>query len=81
MGLAPKLVWGDTPAVLAMQFALPDEAGAPFMQTLYEFLADDEPLDTAVTEARIGLYFDNTDKFYWAIPVLFMRSPDGRIWS
>ncbi len=81
MGLAPKLVWGGTPAVLAMQFALPDEAGAPFMQTLYEFLADDEPLDTAVTEGRIGLYFDNKDKIYWAIPVLFMRSPDGRIWT
>ncbi len=81
MGLAPKLVWGGTPAVLAMQFALPDEAGAPFMQTLYESLADDEPLDTAVTEGRIGLYFDNKDKIYWAIPVLFMRSEDGRIWS
>lgn len=80
MGVAPKLVWGGTPAVVAMQFNLPDAAGAPFMETLYEFLADGSPLDTAVTEARIGLYFDFDDQIFWAIPVLFMRAPDGNIW-
>ena len=80
MGVAPKLVWGGTPAVVAMQFNLPDDAGAPFMETFYEFLADGKPLDTAVTEARIGLYFDFDDQIFWAIPVLFMRAPDGNIW-
>ncbi len=80
MGVAPKLVWGGTPAVVAMQFNLPDDAGAPFMETFYEFLADGKPLDTAVTEARIGLYFDFGDQIFWAIPVLFMRAPDGNIW-
>ena len=80
MGVAPKLVWGGTPAVVAMQFNLPDDAGAPFMETFYEFLADGNPLDTAVTEARIGLYFDFDDQIFWAIPVLFMRAPDGNIW-
>lgn len=80
MGVAPKLVWGGTPAVVAMQFNLPDDAGAPFMETFYEFLANGKPLDTAVTEARIGLYFDFDDQIFWAIPVLFMRAPDGNIW-
>ena len=80
MGVAPKLVWGGVPAVVAMQFNLPDDAGAPFMETFYDFLAKGKPLDTAVTEARIGLYFDFDDQIFWAIPVLFMRAPDGNIW-
>ena len=84
MGLAPKLIWDDMPAVLAMQFALPDDPAKYFMQTLYDFLADDAPLDTAVTEARISLFSDSDedqDRIYFGIPVLYMRSPDGRIWS
>ena len=81
MGLAPKLVWGGLPAVVAMQYDLPNDAAQPFMQTLYEFLALGKPLDTAVTEARIGLDFAILDSPYWGIPVLFMRAPDGNIWA
>jgi hypothetical protein len=81
MGLAPKLVWGGLPAVVAMQYDLPNAAAQPFMQTLYEFLALGKPLDTAVTEARMGLDFAIFDSPYWGIPVLFMRSPDGNIWA
>jgi hypothetical protein len=82
MGVGPKLIWGGTPAVVAMQFNMDAEASKQFTQDLYEFLADGKPLDAAMTEARIGLYFDFEDsqKNYWAIPVLFMRSPDGNIW-
>jgi hypothetical protein len=80
MGLAPKLVWGGLPAVVAMQYDLPNRAARPFMQTLYEFLALGKPLDTAVTEARIGLDFNIMESPYWGIPVLFMRAPDGNIW-
>ena len=80
MGLAPKLVWVGLPAVVAMQYDLPNIAAQPFMQTLYEFLALGRPLDTAVTEARIGLDFNILESPYWGIPVLFMRSPDGNIW-
>lgn len=81
MGLAPKLVWGGLPAVVAMQYDLPNQAARPFMQTLYEFLALGKPLDTAVTEARIGLDFNILESPYWGIPVLFMRAPDGNIWA
>lgn len=81
MGLAPKLVWGGLPAVVAMQYDLPNQAARPFMQTLYEFLALGRPLDTAVTEARIGLDFHILESPYWGIPVLFMRAPDGNIWA
>ncbi len=80
MGLAPKLVWGGIPAVVAMQYNLPDAAAQPFMQVLYEFLALSKPLDSAITEARLGLDLEFMDRPYWGIPVLFMRSPDGNIW-
>lgn len=80
MGLAPKLVWGGLPAVVAMQYNLPDDAAQPFMQVLYEFLTLGKPLDSAIVEARLGLDLDFMDNPYWGIPVLFMRSPDGNIW-
>lgn len=81
MGVAPKLVWTGVPAVIAMQFIVPDKTAISFMHDFYEFLADGRPLDSAVTEARIGIYFDNDDKVFWGIPVLFMRAPDGVIWK
>ncbi len=80
MGIAPKLVAAGVPAVVAMQYEVPEDTAVAFVRDLYQFLADGEPLDAAVTEARIGVYFDNDDKMFWAIPVLFMRSPDGKIW-
>lgn len=80
MGMAPKLVAAGVPAVVAMQYEVPEETAVAFARDLYQFLADGDPLDAAITEARIGVYFDNDDKMHWAIPVLFMRSPDGKIW-
>ncbi len=80
MGIAPMLVAAGVPAVIAMQFEIPEKTAISFTRDLYQFLADGEPLDAAITEARIGAYIDNNDKIFWAIPVLFMRSPDGRIW-
>ena len=81
MGVAPRLIWAGVPAAVAMQFKIPDKTAISFTRDLYEFLADGDPLDSAVTEARLGAYFDNDDKVFWAIPVLFMRSPDGVIWQ
>ena len=81
MGIAPRLLWAGVPAAIAMQFKIPDKMAVGFTRDLYEYLADGTPLDTAVTEARLGAYFDNDDKIFWAIPVLFMRAPDGVIWQ
>jgi hypothetical protein len=38
-------------------------------------------LDRAITEARINLYTYDEENIFWAVPVLFMRSPDGVIWQ
>lgn len=81
MGLAPKLVWGGIPSVVAMQYDLPNAAAMPFVKTLYDFLAVGKPLDWALTKARLGLRFAILESPYWGIPVLFMRAPDGNIWA
>ena len=81
MGIAPRLVDGGLPAVIAMQFPVPDNAAIAFSQFLYASLAAGEPLDVAITNARKGVYFSGTDRVFWGIPVVFMRTPDGVIWQ
>ena len=80
MGLAPALVRARIPAVIAMQFAMPDKTAAVFAQQIYHYLVMGLPLDRAITEARINL-FSNEENIFWAIPVLFMRAKDGVIWQ
>lgn len=81
MGVAPALVAAEIPAVIAMQFNVPDRTAVGFTRDLYRFLAAGYPLDAAVTEMRIGAYIGANDKYYWGIPALFMRAPDGVIWQ
>lgn len=81
MAVAPALVRARIPAVIAMQFAVPDRTALTFARHLYGALAAGQPLDRAVTEMRVGAYTEGEDRLYWGIPVLFMRAPDGRIWQ
>lgn len=81
MGVAPALVRAQIPAVIAMQFPVPDDTALGFTRDLYGYLALGLPLDRAVTEMRLGAYTGAGDKIYWGIPVLFMRAPDGVIWQ
>jgi len=81
MGVAPALVAAEIPAVIAMQFNVPDKTALGFTRDLYRFLVSGYPLDTAVTEMRIGAYIGADDRYFWGIPVLFMIAPDGVIWQ
>jgi hypothetical protein len=81
MGVAPALVQAGIPAVIAMQFNVPDTTALGFTRDLYRFLAAGYPLDAAVTEMRIGAYISSGDKYFWGIPAVFMRAPDGIIWQ
>jgi len=81
MGVAPALVQAEIPAVIAMQFNVPDATALGFTRDLYRFLAAGYPLDAAVTEMRIGAYISSGDKYFWGIPALFLRAPDGVIWQ
>jgi hypothetical protein len=64
-----------------MQFKIGDRAAVTFSQVLYEFLAQGMPLDRAVTEARLALYLEDQRRPSWGIPALFLRAPDGHLWT
>lgn len=78
-GMAPALIKAQIPAVIAMQFNVPDTTALSFALNLYRYLVSGYPLETAVTEMRKGAF--NKDKYFWGIPVLYMRAPDGMLWQ
>ena len=79
-GTAQTLVRQGVPAVVAMQFEITDDAAVVFAQTLYEAIADGYPLDAATAQARMAIRNDG-NPVEWATPVLYLRSPDGRIFD
>jgi hypothetical protein len=80
-GVAAALVRKGVPAVVAMQFPVTDDAALPFAGALYSRIAAGDPVDTAVTEGRMAIRTAVRDSMEWATPVLFMRSPDGRLFA
>lgn len=80
-GVAAALVRKGVPAVVAMQFPVTDDAALPFAGALYSRIAAGDPVDTAVTEGRMAIRTALRDSMEWATPVLFMRTPDGRLFA
>jgi ABC-type branched-subunit amino acid transport system substrate-binding protein len=74
---AATLVQRGTPAVVAMQYEITDDAAKEFSRSFYEAIADNLPVDIAVTEARKSLSHEIANTLEWGTPVLFMRSMDG----
>lgn len=70
-GVAPALVLGGIPAVVAMQRPISDRAAVAFSRALCQGLAAGEPVEAAVTAARLEVERLGTEE--WAIPVLFIR--------
>jgi len=82
LGLAPALVRGGVPAVVAMQMSMPDESAVIFTREFYRSLARRWPIDACVTEGRLGIRAAVRDtRIDWGIPALFMRSDDGIIFA
>ncbi len=78
LGVAPALINAGIPAVIAMQFPMPDQSAIIFSEEFYRSLAKDYHVDAALAEARIAMAERiGIDRIDWGIPVLFMRSPDG----
>lgn len=78
---AAALVQRGLPAVLAMQYAISDQAAVEFTASFYTALAASLPIDAAVSEARKAIHLTAGDSAEWATPVLFMRAPDGVLWD
>ncbi|MGH3798225.1 MAG: CHAT domain-containing protein [Pseudonocardiaceae bacterium] len=80
-GTAGALVRRGVPAVVAMQFAITDPAAILFAQTFYDSVAKLLPVDTGVTRARQAMRLANEDTLEWGTPALYLRTPDGRIFT
>jgi tetratricopeptide (TPR) repeat protein len=70
---------GWLPAVVAMQFPISDAAAIRMSEGFYRALANNRPIDDAITNAR--RLIQDRSPVEWGIPVLYMRSPDGKIFD
>lgn len=79
LGVASALILAGIPAVVAMQLPISEEAAQTFSQRFYMALAAGFPVDAATAEARLAVHLECPDSWEWAVPALFMRTPDGQI--
>jgi hypothetical protein len=81
--MAHQLVRSGLPAVVAMQQHIGDSLAVAFSRGFYGALANAWPVDGAVQEGRRGVMAALGNNWQgridWAIPTLYMRSPDGII--
>ena len=69
------------PAVVAMQFAVTDDAAAVFSRAFYQALVHNRGVDEAVRAGRIALTGWNPDTLEWVTPVLYLRSRDSHLFD
>ena len=79
-GVAQSLVQQGLTAVIAMQNEITDEAAITFAREFYTAIIDGYPVDAAVSEARKAIFSMGNDT-EWGTPVLYMRAPDGQVFS
>lgn len=83
-GVAQKLLLAGIPAVLAMQYPIADDSAVAFARSFYRGIAKEMPVDRALFDARESLFaLGKGGQIDWAVPVLFLQSPDGLLfdWS
>lgn len=74
---AGSLVRRGIPAVIAMQYPISDNAAVLFSHELYRGLADMEPVDKAVSSARLQMHASEPESPEWGTPVLYLQSDTG----
>ena len=79
-GVAQSLVQQGIPAVIAMQFEITDQAAIAMAHEFYAAISDGYPVDAALAESRKAIFAMEND-VEWGTPVLYLRSPDGRIFE
>ena len=75
--VAGALVMGGVPAVVAMRGPVSDAAAIAFSRTFFENLADDQPIDAGLAEARKAIRREKDGESQWLLPALFLRQADG----
>ncbi len=80
-GMASSLVMGGVPAVVAMSGPISDLAAVSFSRTFYRRLAAGDAIEEALTEGRLAIRHAEPKDDTWAMPVLFLRGPDGVLFA
>jgi hypothetical protein len=76
-GIAPALIGENVPAVVAMQYEIPDDQAIKFARELYRGLVVGLSVDEAVCWGRLAVHDPDDISASWGIPVLYHRSADG----
>jgi len=67
--------------VIAMQFEIAEDSAAELAEVFYDGLASGDSVEVALTKARLHLYGRYRTRLDWAIPVLFSRADDGKLFD
>jgi hypothetical protein len=78
-GTAATLVHRGIHAVVAMQFAVSDQAALAFARSFYVALASGRRIGEAVRSGRIGILGTARNTLEWITPVLYLRDKDARL--
>ena len=77
-GVAPALVAGGVPVVVANQFAVLDVSATSFARHFYWSLASGMSVGAAAREARIAVNYSIAgEAIDWAVPVVYARDPSA----
>jgi hypothetical protein len=80
--IAPALIRAQIPAVVAMQFPIPQQATQAFAGEFYRALAEGFPIDACVTEGRKAVMSaTGLGRPDWGIPVVYTRASDGKLFE
>jgi len=82
--VGPQLLQTGIPAVIAMQFEIPDEDATEFAHYVYDELINGPypgVIDAAVGYARSNLYALDPESFSYGVPVLWLNTEDGVIFT
>jgi hypothetical protein len=77
-GVAPALMAGGVPVVVANQFAVLDVSATSFARHFYWSLASGQSVGAAAREARIAVNYSIAgEAIDWAVPVVYARDPSA----
>jgi hypothetical protein len=77
--VATALVAAGLPAVVAMQTRVRNRRAIRFTERLYRRLVKGDPIEAAVSQARLALRAGQAETIDWAVPVLFVRGQAGGV--
>ncbi len=80
-GIAPALLKERIPAVVANQYGIQDRCAIAFTRAFYQALAGGLPIERAVAAGRIAIYNTDNHGRDWGVPVLYLRTGDGRLFE